>query len=221
MSEPQDMIAAIKAGDIASVRAMLASNPGLVNAQTESGLSLVLLATYYGQVDIARVFIQHGASLDLFQACTVGELNRVTTLLAQQPTLVNAFARDGFTPLGLAAFFGHFALVEFLLAHGANPNLASNNSQHVAPLNSAAAGRHLDIARVLIAHGADVNARQTGGFAPLHNAAQNGQLAMIELLIANGADINARADDGKTPRVFALEAKHVDAARILQERGGA
>ncbi|MBI5649715.1 MAG: ankyrin repeat domain-containing protein [Chloroflexi bacterium] len=214
----QEIIAAIKAGDAARVRDLIAADPALASAQTENGVSLILLATYYGRRDIAQNLRAHIPALDLFEASAVGDRARVKEIVATQPQSVNTFAPDGFFPLGLAAFFGHTHVAEFLLANGADPNLAAQNSQRVAALHAATASRHLAIVQMLIARGAEVNARQAGGFVPLHAAAQNGQIEMIELLIANGADANARADDGKTPLAFALEEDHLDAATILRKQ---
>lgn len=215
MIPAQDFIAAILAGDDARVRQLLVEDDTLIEARTERGLSMLLLAVYAGQHDIAQTLIEHHAPLDIFEAAAIGNAERVGEWLDLQPDLVNTFAHDGFTPLGLSAFFGHRNVVELVLAHGANPNLPSHNSQHVAPLNSAAAGQHIEIARVLIAHGADVNARQTGGFVPLHSAAQNGQIEMIRLLIEHGADANAKSEVGMTSFDFAIQANHNDAANLL------
>lgn len=212
----QALIDTIKANDIAKARALIDAEPALASAKTQDGVSMILFATYYGRQEIASLLVAHVASLDIFEAGAIGDLARVKEIVGAQPDIVNAFAPDGFTPLGLGAFFGNSAVVEFLLTHAANPNRTSNNAQRVAPLNSAAAGQHWEIAKLLIEHGADVNGKQSGGFVPLHNAAQNGQIEMLELLLAHGADVNAKSDDGKTPLAFALENKHDDAVKLLR-----
>jgi ankyrin repeat protein len=116
-----------------------------------------------------------------------------------QSNLANTFSPDGNTPLGLASFFGHLDIVNTLLQYHADPNVASNNAMHVAPLHSAVAGNHLEIAAKLIEAGADVNAIQAEGFTPLMGAAQNGNLQMVQLLLDHGADVNARTDK-KSPQ---------------------
>jgi ankyrin repeat protein len=141
---------------------------------------------------------------------------RVEALLNADPAQVNAFAPDGFQPLGLAAFFGHPRVARLLLERGADPNIPSRNGLAVQPLNSAVAGQHLEVARLLLNHGADPNARQGENFAPLHGAAQNGQVEMIRLLLERGADPRATAANGKTPLDYALEENHADAAQILR-----
>ena len=107
VSDVQALIDAVKAGDSGQVQALIAADPTLVNAHADGGESAVLLATYYGHRDIADLLVLRGANLTVFEASAVGQVARVEALLAQDPALVNAFSPDGFTPLGLAAFFGH------------------------------------------------------------------------------------------------------------------
>ena len=60
-------------------------------------------------------------------------------LLDEDPSLANAWAEDGFQPLGLASFFGHVEAARLLVERGAEVNSASRNDFKVMPLHSAAA----------------------------------------------------------------------------------
>ena len=95
---------------------------------------------YYGQPAVGNLLVARGATLDVFSAAAAGQLEKVQELVAAEPDLANAYAEDGFQPLGLAAFFGHADVVRFLLAHGSQVNSPSRNDQHVMPLHSAVAG---------------------------------------------------------------------------------
>ncbi|MFC3918361.1 ankyrin repeat domain-containing protein [Deinococcus metalli] len=79
---------------------------------------------------------------------------------------MNAVSPDGFTPLGLASFFGRAEAAQVLLEAGADVHAVSRNPMQVQPLHSAVAGNHEALARVLVAAGADVNAEQADGFTP-------------------------------------------------------
>ncbi len=220
MTTTQDFLTAIKAGNHADVALLLDVDPALVNARDEKGLSAVLTAVYYQEPDIAKLLVQRGAELSVFEACAVGELVRVQELIKQQPDLINAYAPDGFQPLGLASFFGHIALVEWLLEVGAVVNSPSRNPMRVMPLHSAVANRRTEIVKLLLDHGADVNATQADDFTPLHEAAQNGMPEVTQWLIERGAQINPRlSSNGKTPLALAIEHKHEAAANLLRQHG--
>ena len=211
---------AVQQGDVEQINRLLDEDPGLAEAKTENGLSALLLAAYYGHPQVASLLASRRSELTLFEACVAGDPDRVRALLAGDAGLANAFAPDGFQPLGLAAFFNQPLVAKVLLEYGADVNSPSRNAQKVPPLNSACASGSLEIARMLLEHGADPNLRQAGGFFPLHTAAQNGQVALIELLLAHGAELNPRAASGQTPLGFALEANRAPAAELLRLRGG-
>jgi ankyrin repeat protein len=219
MNSAQDFIEAIKRGDGATVSDLLAKDPSLVNAKTEEGVSAILIATYYGQQEIAQKLLEHNPTLNIFEASSVGNLDRVKVLLNDDPELVNAYAPDGFYPLGLACFFGHGEVAEFLVENRADVNMRAHNGQQVMPIHAASASGQLEIVQLLLAHGADVNAQQEGGFVPLHNAAQNGQLEMVRLFLDKGADVNAANKDGLTALHYALEGGHEAVADLLREHG--
>jgi len=210
---------AIKNGDLADVEKMLQKSPALTEGRTPEGISPILLAMYYGEPEIARYIATMGTPVNIFEAAAIGNIDRVAELIHADATQVNAYAVDGFQPLGLAAFFGHLSVVELLLIKGAEVNSASKNDLRVMPLHSAAASQHLEIAQALLEQGADPNLSQAGDFTPMHSAAQNGQLEMIHLLLEYGADLNAKSAKGQTPLMIALEKRHNEAVELLRERG--
>jgi len=224
MDTSQEFIQAVKNGELAAVEQMLNQDPGLVDTRTEQGLSIVLLAMYISQPAIADLLVSRGATLDVFTASATGRLERLLELLAAEPELANAYAEDGFQPLGLAAFFGQAPVARFLLANGSQVNSPSRNAQRVMPLHSAVAGEHFEIARDLLAAGAavqdtaQVNAKQAGDFTPLHAAAQNGQMEMVELLLMYGADPSARSQDGRTPADLAWEKGRLEIVELLKSK---
>ncbi|HEX9150055.1 MAG TPA: ankyrin repeat domain-containing protein, partial [Thermoanaerobaculia bacterium] len=122
---------------------------------------------------------------------------------------------DGFTPLGLAAFFGHPEAARLLLAAGSDPDQPARNATRVAPIHSAVAGGTVEIVRDLLVCGADVHARQDAGFTALHGAAAEGSVEMVRLLLAHGADRFAKNDAGKTPADLARERGREQAAELL------
>ncbi len=214
-----DFLTAVQSGNLEQVTQFLSQHPALANAHAENGLSAVLLAAYYRHPDVARLLAERRHDLDIFEASAIGDLERVKSLLSDHPELANAFALDGFQPLGLACFFGHYDVARFLIERGAEINSPSRNPQKVMPLHSAAANRSLEIARLLLEHGADPDARQEGDFTPLHEAAANGQLELVSLLLAHGADVNLGQKPGQTALAFAQNAGHKAVADFLLSHG--
>lgn len=219
MSAPQGIIEAIKTNDLARVNELLEADPALAGSRNENGVSAILLATYYGRDKIAEALLERDVALDIFEASAVGRAERVAEILNARPELVNEYADDGFTPLGLASFFCRGTVARLLIERGADVNAASNNTQRVAPLHSAVSRRQTTIAEALLAHGANASARQQAGVTPLHQAAHNGHAEMVKLLLAHGADVHARMDDGQTPLSMALEAGNSETIDLLRRRG--
>lgn len=219
MDGSQELYDSIKANDAGKAAEVLSRDPALANAKLQGDLSAILLAAYYGRQEIVDLLLASGAQLNIFEASAVGRTDRVVEILDRQPSLANEYAPDGFTPLGLASFFGHVEIVKLLLLRGGQVNTASNNSQRVMPLHSAVASRHLAIAQALLEHKADVNARQQDGFTPLHEAAQNGQLEMVELLLRHGAAVDVPKDDGQTALALAEQYGHQEVVDLLRRHG--
>ena len=205
----------VRSGDKAALEEMLKQEPELLRFAAPNGSSVVLLTAYYGHAELAEAFVRHGAKLDVFEASATGNLERVRELVKENAQLVNSFAADGFFPLGLAAFFGHRTIVEFLLKNGAEVNTAARNAQKVTALHGAVARRDVEIVKMLLDRGANANAKQERGFVPLHDAAASGNLALVQLLVKHGARMDAKADDGKAPGDMAAERGHKEVAEWL------
>jgi hypothetical protein len=182
------MIAAVSAGDAAAVRALVAERPGLAYTAMEDGLPAILFSQYRGRRDIVQALLSSGMRLTIGEAAAVGEEARVRKIAAAWPAAIHDYTSDGFTPLQLACFFGHYAIAAFLVEQGADIHAAAKNAMAIQPLHAAVAGQYADIVRLLIAHGADVHARQQSGFTPLMAARQNHNPEIEALLLAAGAE---------------------------------
>lgn len=199
---------AIRAGKIDDVRLELVYQPQLAAQRTDDGLSLVLLALYHGHAAIAELLAVLKRDLDVFEAAALDALPRLQHLLEQDPSLARARSSDGFTPLHLAAYYGHAEAVRLLLAHHAEVNAVSNNALAVQPLHSALAGNNPCCVRLLVEAGADVRAAQPGGQLPVHQAAAQGNLDALQLLVQHGAELAVADEQGRPPRDLALAAGH-------------
>lgn len=183
-----ELFAAIEAGDGDAVRTVLERDPGCVSARNDTGITPVLAAQYRHRRDLVDLILAAAPELDVFDAAAVGEVDRLAELLESDPQAVNAYAADGFYPLGLAAYFGHPDAVQLLLARGADVGQVARNPMQVQALHAAVAGRNEEAVRLLLQAGADPNAVQHGGWTPLMAAEEHGDERIIELLLAHGAD---------------------------------
>jgi ankyrin repeat protein len=188
-------------------------------AQIEA-VSEILQAKYRGNQARVEELLNAGPSLNIFEAAATGQTARVRELLAVNPSLVNAYAPDGFHPLGLAAFFGNKPTVEALLQAGADVNQQSRETMKVSALHSAAAARRPDIAALLLANGADPNLRAEANVTVFHEAAATGQIDLAEMLLKHGGDVNATDNSGKTPLAYAINSKKDAMMTWLREHGG-
>ena len=224
----QEFFDAIKAGELERVKAMVSATPSLVNARGDAG-SAILTAVYHQRKEIVNLLVARGADLTIFEACAAGELERVERLLIDEgrphraaptgPADINAHSDDGWTPLHLAAFFGHAKVIELLLAHGADTAARSTNPTANTPLHAALAANQKMAAGLLIGHGADVNAPDGGGWRPLHLAAANNNLDALKTLVAQGADVGAANREGLTAVQLAEQKGHREAAAFLRRHG--
>ena len=177
-----DLFEAIKAGDLARVRALVAEDPARAAARDEQGLSAVLTALYHRKPDVRDVLLAADPELDVLDAAATGRLDVLRGQIQADPDALAARSPEGFTPLHLAAFFGGGAAVRLLLAAGMDADADQENPARVRPLHSAVAARDHDAARALLEAGADPDCVQQGGFTPLLAAAHHDDVEMAELL---------------------------------------
>jgi uncharacterized protein len=202
-STSDDFFAAIEAGEADQVRALLGADQSLAMARDAEGVSALMRAAYRFDAALVEAIRPRVRELDVFEAATLGDVQRLEELLAGDPASATATSGDGFTALHLVAFFGHADAARLLLHRGAEVNAPGSGWMTGTALHSATSARHAEAVAVLLEAGADPNARQSGGWTPLHSAAHNGDLPIITLLLEAGGDPSAVNDDGVNVREMA------------------
>lgn len=200
---PEPLLAAIRANDQLAVMRLLDEDPSRAAMRATGGESLVLHALYLGVGDMVPILLR-GRPLDACEAAAHGDVAALRSAIENDDDARVRRSSDGWTPLHLAAFFGHDDAVALLIDHGAPLDAHSTNATRNAPLHAALAGAtKASVVRRLILAGADVTARGAHNITPLHLAASRGDSALCDLLIARGADAHAVMEDGTTPAQLA------------------
>ena len=206
----------IENNEVEEVLTLLSQKPSLASELTSHQISPVLLACYYQKQDLANKIASYIPKLNIFDACATGKLTDVSSLIIDNPSSIATYSADGFTPLGLACYFAHEAIVELLLNKGAEVNLPSKNGFNVFPIHSAIAANNIKITKLLLNKGAYPNVCQKSGVAPLHTAAQLGNIELIILLLEHGAEVSLRMEGGKLPSDLASYKGFTEIAEILK-----
>lgn len=174
-------------GQLTELNAALEADPQLAAMRNASGASLLAWAYYVGQPDAAALIRPHLGELDPYDAIIFGDTDRVRATLPGSWD-GNALSPDGFTPLGLAAFFNRPEIFDLLLAVTRDVNQLAENAQKVAAIHAATSVRNAGMVEKLLRAGAKPDQVQADGFTPLHAAAQHGDAAIAGMLILFGAD---------------------------------
>lgn len=144
------------------------------------------------------------ASLTLLAAVIRDDWNSVSTLLAAGLDL-NKHNHTGYAPLPMAVRLNQVAMIEKLLAAGADPSIGNNGNDEAIPLNQAARGGHLHLVELLLGRGANVNKANARGYTALHLAVAYQRLEVARLLLDRGADRTMKNDNGSTAFDFAYD----------------
>lgn len=138
---------------------------------------------------------------------------KVASALAAHPqTAVDVRSARNESPLMLAALRGQEALVQKLVARGAEINKAG-----WTPLHYAATGGQVRVIAFLLGAQAQVDAGAPNGTTPLMMAAMYGNDASVKLLLESGADPQIRNAQGLSALDFAQRAGREDSARLIQQ----
>ena len=194
------LFAASQGGHIDVVNILVeaaADAPEILDAETETGSTPLLIAMARGRVGVAAVLMATGKvdpnivrpiGVPIIHAVASSSVETLRVLLDHPGIDVNLCTSPddtqlppSFTALHLAADRGMLPMVEALLG----------------------------------AKGIDTEVRTMSGATPLYMACQNGFNGIVQALLQAGADPNACRDDGASPLLVAAEGNHADTVSLL------
>ncbi|XP_007185735.2 caskin-2 isoform X1 [Balaenoptera acutorostrata] len=244
MGREQDLILAVKNGDVTGVQKLVAKVKATktkllgstkrlnVNYQDADGFSALHHAALGGSLELIALLLEAQATVDikdsngmrpLHYAAWQGRLEPVRLLL-RASAAVNAASLDGQIPLHLAAQYGHYEVSEMLLQHQSNPCLV--NKAKKTPLDLACEFGRLKVAQLLLnshlcvalLEGEAKDPCDPNYTTPLHLAAKNGHREVIRQLLRAGIEINRQTKTGTALHEAALYGK-TEVVRLLLEGG--
>ncbi|KAI0483538.1 ankyrin repeat-containing domain protein [Xylaria cf. heliscus] len=235
---------AVRDGQIKVLREMLVEVEQ-IDALDSNECTPLLIAAQKRHSDIFKLLLDYEAGLNKTDKSGQTALHKCQTrsrdgrdiAIAQlihdrEPALLNAKESTGKTALWMACEESNEKMVEFLLSHGADPNIPSTKKK--TPLQVAVDMRssratpernadRLRIIGMLLKHDADSNQTDNLGNTPLHTAASKGDLPAVQLLLDPDSYYKTSVDmpgrHGQTPVAGATQNKHTPVMRELVSRG--
>ncbi len=180
-----------------------------IDAIDPQGKTPLVYACAFNRIETATCLLEDGA--DPIKPDNLGQLplhwgietlELTELLLDRTPDGINARNELGWTPLHCAAGRSKRAVIEFLVANGADLHARDNTG--CTPTYHAAQEGNLDALAALVEFGADKNTPGHDGNTPLHAAVGTGCVHVVEFLIQHGAAVNAANRKGVTPLQEAL-----------------
>uniref|UniRef100_A0A8C2DFG0 Caskin-2 n=1 Tax=Cyprinus carpio TaxID=7962 RepID=A0A8C2DFG0_CYPCA len=235
MGKEQDLLQAVKNGDLTTTQKLLAkvkASKSIFCFFPPLRFSALHHAALTGTTELLSLLLEAQAVVDikdsngmrpLHYAAWQGKADSVLMLLRSGAAVNNA-SHDGQIPLHLAAQYGHYEVSEMLLQHQSNPCIL--NKAKKTPLDLACEFGRVKVAQLLLnsnmvasllegdrKDGSDSNCN-----TPLHLAARNGHKDVIRLLLKAGIDINRTTKAGTALHEAALYGK-TEVVRLLLDNG--
>jgi ankyrin repeat protein len=208
--------------NVAIIKLLLAKGIS-VNATNTQQNTPLHIAAVRGNLEATIVLVERGAALNsvnvngytpLMLAAYSGKLEVIRCLTETGPN----FNID--KALLVAVERGHFDVIDFLLAKGADID-GSHEALDISPLMLATLRQNLPLVMHLVQKGADVNPSTADGTSKsaLCAAVSMGNLKITEYLLMEDADLNARDINSMTPLAIAVFCNNTELAFYLMEKG--
>ena len=202
---------AVYNGDVAEVKRLLRAG-ATVTIANNYGVTPMSLAAEVGNAEMLKVLIEAGADADspnpegqtaLLAVARTGNVEAAEVLLKEGATVDAREKWGGQTALMWASARRHPAMMQLLIARGADVNARSTVRDYQRHVTAEGRPKSLD----------------SGGLTPLLYAARENCIACVDVLLGNRADINLPDPDGVSPLLVAIMNANWDLAQRLIAAG--
>ncbi|TPV42377.1 ankyrin repeat domain-containing protein [Bacillus dicomae] len=135
----QSIVQAAISGNKEKVVEFIKTNPTAVKEFSEDGWTLLHLAAYFGQKELASFLLESGADIHIraknenentpLQAAIANKQNELVAFLIEKGSDVNVIQSGGWTCLHEAALLGNEEIIILLLKNGANKTIKKNDGK--------------------------------------------------------------------------------------------
>jgi ankyrin repeat protein len=201
-------------------KALTAATGVDVNAKTNSGLTVLIIAIFLDESKCAEALISahadvnakegHGGNTALMTAAKKGNIDIVKALIAANAD-VNAKDNNGEKAIMKTQ---NTDIIRALSAISAQSK--GTTADRIPAIFKAAQIGDLDTLKQLIGDGT-VDIKMADGATPLFDAAMAGRINVLTWLLDKGANVNSSLPDGTTALHLAIGQKQLEACRILIE----
>jgi ankyrin repeat protein len=215
---------AAKNGHLRVVRTLLAAgaNADAVRGDGYRPVHCALMPNWFFQValgpreEIAELLLSHGARYTIFIAALRGDEQFVHDALARDRSLANFEDTCHHRVLSAAVRRRDVTMTQWLLEHGADPNLHEEGAPRGLSLWIAVNDRQREIVRLLLAHGADPNGDVDSCGTPMSQAAHGKRdTELIELLGRHGGRQEQSSERDRAMKLVA-DGKLDEAERLIR-----
>jgi ankyrin repeat protein len=144
LGAPVDIFEASALGRVDRLREILRADPARASEHAPDGFTPVALASFFGQLEAARVLIAAGADVNAaaknslkvtaLHAAVAGRNLEIVKAVLAAGADANAQQQAGFRPIHEAGTRGDRHLAQLLIAHGADPSLPNDAGVTAADL---------------------------------------------------------------------------------------
>ncbi len=195
-----------------------------VNSIDKNGDPVIHWSAYYGQTELTKLFLKHGAKTDLASIHAKGVLQ--VALKEWKSEIVALLLKNGVTTVSLdskkqtladAVKFNELNTLSQIVSE---QNANSTDASGTPLLVIASEQGHLETVKLLLSKGADINSMNPTGHTALNRAIYFEQLEVVDYLLAQNADVNRTDSRFVLPPLIAAAIKNdTSTGQRLIERG--